>query len=267
MNKSKASAKRDAMSDREREDRLHQAQMLIYDAWEAPTATKAKALARKALHVSEDCADAYILLSRLAKTNVEAISLLRKAVAAGEHALGAQAFKEMSGEFWGFLETRPYMRALAGLAQSLMDMGQSEEAADCFQRILQLNPDDNQGVRYGLLPLLIALDRDTDAEALYKKYEGDISSFWSYGRVLLDYRKHGSDSLKLMKSLKTALEENPHVADFLTGKKKLPKAAPQMYSLGSKEEAMEYLRCSFPAWQHMPEAILWLKTAMEKKKT
>ena len=35
-------------------------------------------------------------------------------------ALGPRGFKQYAGHFWGFLETRPYMRARAGLAGTLL---------------------------------------------------------------------------------------------------------------------------------------------------
>jgi hypothetical protein len=40
-----------------------QAQQIMYDAWEAPTRQRAVALAKKALTISADCADAYNLLA------------------------------------------------------------------------------------------------------------------------------------------------------------------------------------------------------------
>jgi len=252
--------------DLEKEDRLDQAQELIYDAWEAPTLAKAKALARKALKLSEDCADAYLILSSGIKTDAERLTLLRAAVAAGERALGPRAFKEMSGEFWGFLETRPYMRALGELAHFLVSIEQFEEGRACFQRMLELNPNDNQGARHELLSLLIMLGRDADAEKLYVQYKGDGFSSWAYARLLLDYRKHGAKSKKAVKHLQKALAANRHIADFLTGRKKLPNTPPQPYALGSEEEALEYLRNGGRAWLYMPDAIIWLKTVTEKEK-
>ena len=46
-----------------------------------------------------------------------------KGVEAGEQALGPEGFEEYAGRFWGFLETRPYMRARAGLAAALLKLG------------------------------------------------------------------------------------------------------------------------------------------------
>ena len=113
---------------------LDAAQQLIYDAWEAPTVRKAVELARKALTSSPDCADAYVLLAQdAARDPGEALELYAKGVAAGERALGKRAFKRDVGYFWGLLETRPYMRARAGLAQTLWEFGRHQEAIHHYQ--------------------------------------------------------------------------------------------------------------------------------------
>ena len=49
-------------------DLLDQAQDLIYDAWELADPIKRSRLARKALKISPDCADAYVLLAEAAIT-------------------------------------------------------------------------------------------------------------------------------------------------------------------------------------------------------
>ncbi len=68
-------------------------------------------LARQALTISPDCADAYLLLAEEAASSLEeARELLERGVAAGERALGPEPFEEDVGYFWGILETRPYMR-------------------------------------------------------------------------------------------------------------------------------------------------------------
>ena len=60
-------------------------------------------------------------------------------------ALGAEGFEEYAGHFWGFLETRPYMRARAGLAIALIKLGDESAAIEHFRAMLKLNPNDNQG--------------------------------------------------------------------------------------------------------------------------
>lgn len=103
---------------------LDRAQDIMFEAWEETDPKKRVILAQQALNVSSDCADAYVLLAeRLQTTTKQAMDLYRKGVEAGERAIGKKKFQEYRGHFWGFLETRPYMRARAGLARSLWEVG------------------------------------------------------------------------------------------------------------------------------------------------
>ena len=234
------------------------AQEIMYDAWEAPTRQRAVALARKALEVSPDCADAYNLLAEEAAESLEeAIELYEKGVEAGERALGKKTFKEDVGHFWGLLETRPYMRARAGLAQCLREAGRHEEAVEHYWDLLRLNPNDNQGIRDLLMPCLIELGRDEDAEKLFKQFKGDGMAVWMYSRALLDFRKHG-DSPAAVKSLKAALGENKHVPSYLLGHKKMPRTLPSHYGFGDDNEAVLYAHGNRAAWKATPGALEWL---------
>jgi len=147
------------------------AQELMYQAWEARTRNKRLKLARQALEIWPDCADAYVLLAEeTAKTPEEARVLFEQGVQAGERAIGPENFKAWEGHFWGVLETRPYMRALEGLARALAALGEDQAAADRFREMLRLNPNDNQGVRYTLLYAFLAAGDDAGAERLFKQF-------------------------------------------------------------------------------------------------
>lgn len=152
---------------------LEQAQDLMFKAWDATGAKRVK-LARQALSISVDCADAYVLLAEeTAKTIQEAKRLYEQAVEAGERALGPEAFDEAVGHFWGILETRPYMRARSGLAWCLSQMGETQQAIAHYTDLLRLNPGDNQGNRYLLADLLLAIGDDEALKALLAEYEED----------------------------------------------------------------------------------------------
>jgi len=242
---------------------VSEAQNIMYDAWEAPTRQRAVALARKALEVSPDCADAYNLLAEeTTESFEEALDLYRKGVAAGERALGKKAFEEDVGHFWGLMETRPYMRARAGLAQVLWEIGQWEEAVEHYWDLLRLNPNDNQGIRDLLMPCLIELGRDDDAEKLFKQFEGNDMADWLYSRTLLDFRKQG-DSPAAVKSLKAAIDENKHVPSYLLGRKKMPRTLPGYYGFGDDNEAVIYAYFNEPAWQVTPGALKWLAANLQ----
>jgi len=96
-------------------DAVSYAQDIIYEAWEAESWEERIKLAKEALAISPDCADAYNLLAEEAETVEEAKELYQKGVKAGRRALGEEVFKvDKGGHFWGYVPSRPYMRARAG---------------------------------------------------------------------------------------------------------------------------------------------------------
>jgi tetratricopeptide (TPR) repeat protein len=238
---------------------LGKAQAIIYDAWEADTRRQRVRLARKALKISPDCADAYVLLAEeSAETVEEAKELYEAGVEAGERAIGREGFKEYEGHFWGVLETRPYMRARQGLAICLWQMGQRDEAIAHYEEMLRLNPGDNQGVRYALLSCLLEAGREKDAEQLLKRYKDDAAAIWLYNSALLAFRKGGA-SRRANKQLREAIEFNPHVPDYLLGRRRVPQEAPPYIQLGGDTEAVDYVIEASHLWLQQPGAIEWLR--------
>jgi tetratricopeptide (TPR) repeat protein len=148
---------------------LEEAQTVIYQALET-SGKRRLDLARKALTLSADCADAYVLLAEATTDAEEAQKLYAQGVAAGERAIGPAAFRENVGHFWGLVETRPYMRARQGLAAVLWQLGERQAAVTHLQEMLRLNPGDNQGLRYELASWLLALGDDTALEQLLAAY-------------------------------------------------------------------------------------------------
>lgn len=49
---------------------------------------------------------------------------------------------------WGHMYNRPFLRSLHGYGLCLWRLGRLQEAKTVFERILSLNPNDNQGVRF-----------------------------------------------------------------------------------------------------------------------
>lgn len=89
-------------------DAVDAAQEIMFDAWECEDPRKRISMARKALKISPDCADAYVLLAEETANGPEqAIDLYAQGVAAGERALGPAAFAEDVGMFWGALRDTP----------------------------------------------------------------------------------------------------------------------------------------------------------------
>lgn len=63
----------------------------------------------------------------------------------GELSLG-EAFNGLLP--WGLIDNRPFLRCMSGFGLSMWRLGRFEEAGHIFERMLWLNPGDNQGVRF-----------------------------------------------------------------------------------------------------------------------
>jgi len=222
-------------------------------------------LARQALAIDPDCADAYLLLAESAPDPERRLELYRKGTEAGERTIGKRAFEEDAGRFWGMIDTRPYMRARAGLAGCLRSLGRVAEAIGHYRELLRLNPGDNQGIRLDLIPLLLERGDDAEARVLVDAYPDDISAPIAYARALLAFRKEG-DGPEARKELEAAIKINPHMLKFLLGRREIPDYIPSYYSLGSKEEALVYGPDSLPAWENTPGAMAWLKARRKDRK-
>lgn len=239
------------------ESALDRAQDLMDQAWDATSAARRIAFAKQALSLSPDCADAHLLLAEHEADPAAARRILEEAVAAGARAIGPHAFEADVGHFWGLVETRPYMRARARLAEMLWDHGERAVAVAHCEELLRLNPNDNQGVRQTLVGHLIELGRDADAQALLARYDEE-NAWMSYARALLTFRRDG-DSLDAQKSLARAREVNRYVPAYLTGKKPLPRFLPDHHGFGDEAEAICYAAEGLAAWHATRDAVTWLK--------
>ncbi len=242
---------------------LQKAQERMYQAWEEQNPKRRIALAREALKLSADCADAYVLLAEEeAKTLGEALNYYQEGVAAGERALGKAAFQEYVGHFWGLLETRPYMRAREGLANTLWELDRKDEAVNHYRELLRLNPGDNQGIRYTLLNLLLERNDERAARKLLDAYDED-SAEWLYTKALIAFREQGaarkSDTL-----LRAALKVNVHVPAYLTGRKRIPVRPPAFVGMGDESEAVTYAAAYLSHWRKSAGAVEWIQRLAKK---
>src|SRR5215211_5470579 len=219
---------------------LERAQELIYDAFDTRDSRRRVKLAEKALQITEDCADAYVLLAEETAEDIEeAREIYEAGTRAGERALGEEAFEEDAGHFWGILETRPYMRAREGLAQCLWELGERSEAIEHYQQMLELNPEDNQGIRYLLASALLEEGLDDDLGELLESYEDDAGASWVYARALWRFRTEG-DSEEARSALEEAILFNPFVPGYLLGRRGMPGALPALVGFGDESEAVVY---------------------------
>lgn len=223
---------------------------------DAPTAAQARRLAKRALKLDPDCVDALVVMTDLdAHSTRDRIQGLQRAVAAGERSMGERFIRENKGHFWMLIETRPWMRAMELLGASLALAGLRADAMRVYERMLELNPGDNQGVRDSLLPLYLAAGDLAGAGKLLQAYE-DASANFSWARVL--ERFLSGDVQGAERALKSALKTNRHVALYMTGRMQLPEGMPETYEMGSEEEAALCVVGLSAAWDAHQDAVSWL---------
>ncbi|HUY32369.1 MAG TPA: hypothetical protein VMV69_06280 [Pirellulales bacterium] len=245
------------------ETALDRAQELFYRAFKAAHPSEKSSLARKALDISPDCADACVLLAEQTTSVEEALAFYEQGVAAGERALGEKFFQENAGSFWGILETRPYMRARKGMADCLAATGHREAASEHYRELIRLNPNDNQGVRHALAKSLLDLGRDDELETVLERYPDDCMAAGSYSRALVAFRLYG-DVKTARERLRSAHGHNRHVPGKLLGHERgAPDEFQNMVALGSPDEAAVYAATFRGAWRETPGALAWLRDVLD----
>ena len=236
-----------------------QAQELYYEAMDAPTAAKQLKLLKQALELDPGNVDALLaLLPHEPFALGEEIECLQSLVQLAARRLGPDAFQEFKGAFWGFHETRPYMRARARLAEVLHHAGRYEEAIAEWTALLELNPHDNQGLRYLLLPALLRANHLEAARKLIAAYSGEVpySVVFAWSHVLERYLSE--DLPGAVTALAVARKQNPHMQVYLKGHREIPKTTPAAYAPGSKDEAICFAGVLRSAWAKHPTALAWL---------
>jgi tetratricopeptide (TPR) repeat protein len=224
---------------------------------EAETEERARELAQQALAKDPDCVDALLTIANLdARSPKEAIAALEKAVEAGERSLGAQFFAENKGRFWGLIETRPYMRAKAELAALHRSEGHVRKAIGHYEALLELNPNDNQGVRDELLGCYLTCADLDGAHRLLTQYKEDAMATFAWGRVLERYL--AGDRTGARRALDKARKANRFVELYLSAAKPLPESTPEMYGMGSEEEAVLCVQNLLATWVKHRDALFWL---------
>ena len=232
------------------------AQEMIYEAWDCDE-PECSELARRALALNPDCADAYLILTDAASSQQEALALIESAVEAGERSLpkGCLQDPEWVGHFWSIFETRPYMRARQILATALLAEGRRDEAISHYQEMLRLNPNDNQGLRDDLIAWLIAEDRDEAATELLDQYASDPSAVLLYERALIEFKRCGPTD-KANRALARAVQANQHVP-LLFLEHRLP-PMPGHYGFGDMSEAIVAAYTLIAPLVKHPAAVKWL---------
>ena len=245
-----------------KEEKIYLAQQKIYDAWES-TGKRRTALAREALSIHEDCADAYLVLAADLRVGQQRIKLYRQAVKAGNKTLGKDWETKYKGVCWLAVETRPVMRAMAQLAHDLQWEDEILEALTIYRKLIDLNPNDNQGIRYLLAGCLYEAHCSfeegygKELEKLLATHKDDITAALKYTKALYLFHKHGRSKIA-DKALIEAFQTNNYVPIFLSDIIEMPEKAPATIGFGDESEAIAYVMDNCYMWGDTEGAKEWI---------
>ena len=228
------------------------------------TGREAVQLARRALEIWPDCAEAYVRLAQRAPDTESSRRLFAEGLAAAERTLGPEV-RGAAGQLWERAEARPYLWALFGLAEALADLGLKEEAATHFRELLRLDPDDHGGARHSFVSLLLELGRDDEADEELARSPNPFSDI-VYLRALLAFRREG-DSAEARRRLREALKVNRAFPLLLAGSL-VPRLVAGDSVLGAVDETAAWFARYQAPWRNTPGALEWLaeRSGVVKKK-
>ncbi len=232
------------------------AQDLVMEAYNLKPA-RAKRKIEAALKLDPDCIEAYEYLGDLGHSIQISIPFYEKGIEIGRRLFGGNYLKKNKGFFWSLHETRTFMRCLEQYSMNLYSLGKTKETVAVLEEMIELNPNDNQGVRDHLLLYLIELDENEKFRKYAKKYKDDSMAFPLFTRALFAFKTEG-DSANAYKLLKRAVQHNMFVpARILSANP--PTEYPGHYGIGDENEALYFANFAHAAWRKVEGAVEWLR--------
>jgi len=128
-----------------------------------------------------------------------------------------------------------------------------------YERMLELNPNDNQGVRHALLGMYLATKQAQAAGDLVSRYPGeeDHTAVFAWRRVIEHWLS--AQTAEAESGLARARKVNPFVERYLAGMRKLPERLPASYHPGDDTEAQVAASELSVACICLPDFSAWLR--------
>jgi tetratricopeptide (TPR) repeat protein len=147
---------------------------------------------------------------------------------------------------WGWLGNRPFLRAAHGYGLALEKQKRVLEAAEVFEFILKVNPNDNQGIRHLLPEVYLNARAPAKTRAILEAHGPDGMNLYTMCLIeILDGRYR-----EALRWLCRAVGHNPYVPDLVTSRETFATLEIGEYvAVGRPDEAVEYLRKLIPHWR------------------
>ena len=172
--------------------------------------------------------------------------------------------KGFKGEIdWGIIDNRPFLRAIEGVGLSYLSINRFEQALKYFEKTLEYNSHDNQGMRAEAIHCYIALGEFKSILKINRLFPDDEMPDTMYGKVYALY--HLQKIQEAEKALVEALQFIPLVAKELSSQKHKPplKDHSGFIAIGGQYEAYDYWRRLGQYWTN-PQLKEFLKNGLMK---
>jgi len=246
---------------------------LLDEAYNADSEEEKIEYAKQALKIYPDNIDAACFIANFEKNPVVKLSKFETIIEKASGKLKREGYfnKDKIGEFWGLIETRPYMRARNRKVLLLIELGRYTCAIKECEELLKLCESDNLGIRYHLIGLYCLLEKFNECKNLREQFNEESSTQLKFPMAIMYYKL--GDYKKAKEILKQINEENPHIFELLKDNVYLTKNLEDVhyYSPGSIEEAilvtkgLSYLLGSIPSFYTFLERNFQLRKKYIKK--
>jgi len=236
------------------------------ESWEVGDVTFAEQRFRQLLSDYPEFIDAYhhlaILLEETGDED-EAYGLWRHAVRIGEEYLHDPVRASKGRLPWPMIDNRPFLRACHGLGLELRERGEVEGALSMFMRLLDWNPNDNQGIRSLAVDCHFLLDQPEGVLVICERYPDDGMEALLYGRPLALIQV--GETGQAREALELAVEHLPLVAKELVKERhRAPKGFnPDRCTLWSPEQAYHYWLDQGHYWKKTEGALELLRDVLK----
>ena len=237
---------------------LKEANKIARKAWQEKNYKKKVRLAKEALSLSENCSEAYIILSYDNSLNDnQKKDLAEKAVEVSKNIIGEENIDKFINKCLDYEVTNGYYSSKYRLGSLLWSIGEKEEAIKNFKELIKLCPNDRLLVRSILLSWLISVDRFDEAFEILEQYKNDNLLGTRLSRVLYLFKNNELEEAK--RNLRLANSINPFVLKYIMKQKKVTTSHNEFKKLGSEEEAIFYMKYAEAAWDNVKGSREWVK--------
>ena len=226
----------------------------------------------KALALEPDNLDAMRMKATLTTKHFhEFLEELSKLLKKGTRQMEKEGFfaDDCRGNFWGIVETRPYMRLRHAYMRTLMECRMLRRAAEECEEMLALCEDDNLGVRYDLMHLYAMLEEEKPARAVMEKFHSEKETQMLLPFSILHFKLgHMDEALSALKRLSRV---NKDTKKFLKAmmSEDIENVFPEMSPYGYRASCIEELFVEISSYPFLFENAFpyfdWAYQALKKR--